>query len=172
VRALEAAQGDDGAWTPAAGDGQATLVATALAAGLLARTDCARPAPLRRAGAWLTARWSPEQVQDGDFGRLAGFACWLANANPEIADAGLQWCGREWERGARTGRLAPLRAAQVLLLADAPTLPGARLGRDELVRSLLAAQRPDGGWPPDAATSPLAATVEALAALRHLTRRR
>jgi len=172
VRSVEAAQRADGAFAADAAGEQAALVTTGVAAGLLARTAFARPAPLRRAGAWLTARWGPERVQDGDFGRLAGYACWLANANPELADAGLQWCGREWERGFRTGRLDPAQAARVLVLADAPTLPGARLAPPELVLSLLARQAPDGGWPAPAGASSVSATAEAVVALRHLTRRR
>jgi hypothetical protein len=173
VRALEEAQDEDGAWgsfaeSPA--DEQPRLVLSGIVAGLLARTDCARPAPLRRAGAWLAARWGPERVQDGDFGRIAGYACWLANANPELADAGLQWCGREWERAFRSGRMDALQAARVLVLADAPTLPGARLGADEIVLSLLAAQGPEGGWPTGAGR--LEATAEAVVALRHLGGRR
>jgi hypothetical protein len=172
VRAVESAQREDGAWAPPGADEQATLVATGLAAGLLARTACARPAPLRRAEAWLTARWGPERVQDGDFGRIAAYACWLANANPALADAGLQWCGREWERGFRSGRLDAGRAARVLVLADAPTLPGARLGAPEVTLSLLARQAPDGGWPAPGAEGRLAATAEAVVALRHLAGRR
>jgi hypothetical protein len=167
VRALEAAQREDGAWRGDEADEQATLVMTGLVAGLLARTAFARPAPLRRAGEWLTPRWGPERVQDGDFGRLAAYACWLANANPELADAGLQWCGREWERAFRTGRLDAAQAARVLVVADAPTLPGARLGPDEVLLSLLAAQAPDGGW---GAGDRVAATAEAVVALRHLAR--
>jgi hypothetical protein len=167
VRALEAAQREDGSWARDDGDEQAALVTTALAAGLLARTAFARPAPLRRAGDWLTARWGPERVQDGDYGRIAAYACWLANANPELADAGLQWCGREWERAFRSGRLDAAQAARVLVVADAPTLPGARLGPDEVLLSLLAAQAPDGGW---GAGDRMAATAEAVVALRHLAR--
>jgi hypothetical protein len=172
VRAVEAAQRVDGAWAAEAASEQAALVTTGVAAGLLARTAFARPAALRRAGAWLSARWGPERVQDGDFGRLAGYACWLANANPELADAGLQWCGREWERGFRSGRLDPAQAARVLVLADAPTLPGARLAAPELALSLLARQAPDGGWPGPGGASTVAATAEAVVALRHLTRGR
>lgn len=170
VRALEGLQRDDGAWGPEGAGEQAALVATGLAAGLLARTPFARPAPLRRAGAWLTARWAPERVKDGDLGRLVSYACWLANANPELADAGLQWCGREWERAVRAGRLDAAAAARVLVLADAPTLPGARLAPEELLLSLLAAQAPDGGWPTPAGGDRARATAEALVALRHLAR--
>lgn len=167
VRALEAAQREDGSWVADDGDDDVALVTTGLVAGLLARTAFARPAPLRRAAEWLTARWGPERVQDGDYGRIAAWACWLANANPELADAGLQWCGREWERAFRTGRLDAARAARVLVVADAPTLPGARLGPDEVLLSLLAAQAPDGGW---GAGDRVAATAEAVVALRHLAR--
>lgn len=170
VRAVEAAQRADGAFAADGAGDQAELVTTGIAAGLLARTAFARPASLRRAGAWLVARWRPEQVKDGDFGRLAAYTGWLANANPEIADAALQWCGREWERGFRSGRLDAAQAARVLLLADAPTLPGARLAPDEIASSLLATQAGDGGWPAPAGSDRVAATAEALAALRHLAR--
>jgi hypothetical protein len=172
VRAVEAAQRADGALAADDAGEQAALVTTGIAAGLLARTAFARPAPLRRAGAWLAARWGPERVQDGDFGRLAGYACWLANANPELADAGLQWCGREWERAFRTGRLDAAQTARILVLADAPTLPGARLAPSEIVLSLLARQAPGGGWPGAGGAPTLSATAEAVVALRHLTRRR
>ncbi|MEB2344188.1 MAG: hypothetical protein OZ948_05565 [Deltaproteobacteria bacterium] len=170
VRAIEAAQRSDGAFAAGGAGEQAALVTTGIAAGLLARSAFARPAPLRRAGAWLSARWAPERVKDGDFGRLAAYAGWLANANPEIADAALQWCGREWERGFRSGRLGAAQAARVLLLADAPTLPGARLAPGEIAPALLAAQEGDGGWPAAGGGDRVAATAEALAALRHLAR--
>lgn len=170
VRALEGGQRDDGAWSAEGAGEQAELVTTSLAAGLLARSAFARPAPLRRAGTWLAARWAPERVRDGDFGRLLGYACWLANANPELADAGLQWCGREWERAFRGGRLDATAAARVLVFADAPTLPGARLAPEELLRGLLAAQASDGGWPAAAGHDRVRASAEALVALRHLAR--
>jgi len=168
VRELEGRQEAGGAWAASGCEG-ARLVVTGLAAGLLARTAFARTAPLQRAGRWLAERWGPERVQDGDFGRIAAYSCWLANANPALADAGLQWCGREWERGLRSGRLDAARAARVLVLADAPTLPGARVTSSELLLSLLAAQAPDGGWPTSGG-SRVAATAEALVALRHLAR--
>ena len=170
VSALERRQDADGAWSAEGGDENAALVVTGLAAGLLARTSFARTGPLQRAGRWLAARWGPERVQDGDFGRLAAWAGWLANANPAIADAGLQWCGREWERAFRTGRLDAARAARVLVVADAPTLPGARVAPSEIALSLLAAQATDGGWPTAGAGSRVAATADALVALRHLAR--
>jgi hypothetical protein len=173
VRWLEGAQQEDGAWE--AGSHEAgRLVATGLAAGLLARSASARAATLRRAGGYLAARWGPERVQGGDFGLLAGFCCFFANTPHELSDAGLQWCGREWERGFRAGSLDPVQAARVLVLADAPALPAARVGAQELVAALLAAQQPDGGWlaPEVAPERRVEAAVEAAVALRRLAPRR
>ncbi|HEY8492495.1 MAG TPA: hypothetical protein VIN04_01305 [Myxococcota bacterium] len=172
VRALEAAQRGDGAFATPEADEQGALVATGVAAGLLARTAFARPGPLARAGAFLTERWGPERVQDGDFGRLAGYTAWLAHADVELSDAGLQWCGREWERGVRTGRLRAAHAARVLVLADAPTLPGARLAGRALVGPLLDTQGPEGGWPGPGGAPSVPATAEAVLALRQLAGRR
>jgi hypothetical protein len=169
VRTLEAEQLEDGSWAPEPGAGEeARIAATGLAAGLLARTVCARPAPLRRAGDFLAARFRPERVQDGRFGLLSAYACWLANARPDLADAGLQWCGREWERGLRSGRLAPASAARVLVLCDAVTLPGARVAHEDLLRSLLSTQCDDGGW---LAEGPTPDRVDATAAAVRVLRR-
>jgi hypothetical protein len=170
VRWLSAAQGEDGSWLPAPGACErARLVATGLVAGLLARTSCARPAPLRRAGVFLAGRWSPERVQGGDFGLLAAFAGFFANTAHELSDAALQWCGRELERGFRAGTLDALRVARVLALCDAAALPGAQLAPSEIVSALLDAQRPEGGWGWGAAADAgLEATLEAAAALCRL----
>lgn len=172
---LAAAQEADGAWTPpgcACAHGR--IVATGLLAGLLARCAATRPATLRRAGDFLAAHWGPERVQGGDPGAIAGFASFFANVPHELSDAALQWCGRELERGVRTGRIDARSAARVLVLCDAHGLPGARLAPAELVRGLLAAQAGDGGWG-DAGLPPAArvdATVEAATALRRLAGRR
>jgi len=167
-------QEDDGGWTPPPGscsDGR--LVLCGLLSGLLARTAFARPATLRRAGVLLAARWAPEQVRGGDFGMLAAYAGFFANTEHELSDAGLQWCGRELERGLRSGRLDALQVSRVLVLCDASILPGSRLERAALVRALLDAGAADGGWlalgAPGAAR--VEATVQAAVALRRLAPR-
>ncbi len=147
IARLEAAQNEDGSWAPAPDSPDATrLVVTGVVAGLLAKAACARPKPLRLAGRFLAAHWGPERVQSGDYGAIAAFACFFANAGMELADVGLQWCGRELERGYRTGRLTPLQTARVLMLCDAYSLPGARLPIEDVIGSLLAGQAEDGGW--------------------------
>jgi hypothetical protein len=171
---LSAAQRDDGSWARAESDGDdARVVATAQVAGLLAKTPYARPALLRAASSFLAARWGSERVQSGDPVAIAGWAQWFANTDDELSDAGLQWCGRELERGFRSGAIDALAAARVFALCDAQALPGARLGADEVLPSLAAAQAPDGGfgagWDP--IPQRVEATLDALAALARLAPR-
>jgi hypothetical protein len=188
---LAAAQRDDGSWSlggrlegrPTRSEREASEVdalvdepdeaarvaTTAQIAGHLAKTICARPQVLRAAGAFLAAHWGPERVQGGDPRAIAGFAQWYANTDDELSDAALQWCGRELERGFRSGAIDALDTARVFAFCDAQALPGARLSADEVVLSLAAAQAPDGGFGP--ASDPVAARVEAtLAALAALQR--
>lgn len=169
---IESAQHEDGAWTPDR-DVATRIVVTGVVAGLLAKAACARPKPLRLAGQFLAAHWGPERVQSGDYGAIAAFACFFANAGMELADAGLQWCGRELERGYRTGRLTPLQTARVLMLCDAYSLPGARLPVEDVILSLLAGQAADGGWLPAAkdAGCRVSATIEAAVAMQRFGHR-
>ncbi len=177
VALLSAAQRGDGSWSlgGGAGDGDAgdeavRVVTTAHVAGHLAKTPCARPQVLRAAGAFLAAHWSPDRVQGGDPHAIAGLAQWYANTDDELSDAALQWCGRELERGFRTGAIGALASARVFALCDARALPGARLTAGEVVLSLAAEQSPDGGF--GSASEPIGARVEAtldaLAALQRL----
>lgn len=184
VEILAATQRGDGSWSlggePDDGDGGddgddgARVVATAQIAGQLAKTPCARPKVLRAAGAFLAAHWSPDRVQGGDPQAIAGLAQWYANTNDELSDAALQWCGRELERGFRTGAIDALDTARVFALCDAQALPGARLAADEVVLSLAAAQSSDGSFGPAPAPAPVRveATLDALAALQRLAPRK
>ena len=172
---LAAAQREDGSWSRADGDDDdARVVATAHVAGLLAKTPFARPALLRAASGFLAARWGPERVQSGDPIAIAGWAQWFANTDDELSDAGLQWCGRELERGFRSGAIDALAAARVFALCDAQALPGARLDAAEVVLSLAAAQAADGGfgagWDP--IPQRVESTLDALAALARLAPRK
>jgi len=178
VAILSAAQRDDGSWSlgdgPDEGDEAARVVTTAQIAGHLAKTSCARPKVLRAAGAFLAAHWGPELVQGGDPQAIAGLAQWYANTNDELSDAALQWCGRELERGFRSGAIDALATARVFTLCDAQAVPGARLAADEVVLSLMAAQSSDGSFGPAPAPLParVEATLDALAALQRLAPRK
>jgi hypothetical protein len=165
---LADAQGADGGWSAASEP--ARVVVTGLLAGFLAKTSCARPAQLERAGAFLASSWGPERVQSGDFGVLAGYAHFFANRPHELSDAALQWCGRELERGVRSGRLRAWQAGRVLALCDTRSLPGSRLAASEVVGSMLGEQQPDGGWLPSSAdpAARVAVTVDAAGALVRL----
>jgi hypothetical protein len=174
VAAIEGAQHEDGSWGSDPDSAESTrIVVTGVVAGLLAKAACARPKPLRLAGRFLAKHWGPERVQSGDYGSIAAFACFFANAGMELADVGLQWCGRELERGYRTGRLTPLQTARVLMLCDAYSLPGARLPIEDVIGSLLAGQAEDGGWFAMACDreSRVNATIEAAIAMQRFGRR-
>jgi hypothetical protein len=167
---LVRAQRADGSW-PAPGEASeaAALEATGRIAGLLARTACARASTLDAAAEWLAARFAPERVQGFAYGALAAYAATFANVPHEAGDAILQWCGRELERGFRTGAFDAARSARVLLDCDAPSLPGARLAPGEVVAALLLEQAADGGWPaPGAASERVSRSLDALAALARL----
>jgi hypothetical protein len=173
VAALVAAQEADGSWR--AGDEIAeddAIATTARVAALLARTPAAPQKTLDAAAAWLAAHWSPERAQGGDPRLIGGYAGFFANFDHALADAVLQWCGRELERGFRTGALDALAVGRVLAFCDASGLPGARLDPRELVLSLLALQDADGGFALGATPEErVAATLDAMAALRRLTPR-
>ena len=161
----EAAQAEDGSW----GD----LFATGMLGGYLGKTLSVRPRTLEAAGAWLGRAWAPERVKGGDWEAIAAFAHFFANVPHELSDAALQWCGRELERGYRSGAFDALGAARVLCWCDADAMPGARLGVAELRDAVLALQQPDGGWPA-AGGSPgarVARTLDALVALGRWDRR-
>ncbi len=174
VAILSAAQCEDGSWSPQGeANEDARVVATAEIAGYLAKSTCARPHVLRGASAFLAAHWGPERVQGGDPRAIAAFAHWYANTDDALSDAALQWCGRELERGFRTGAIDALDTARVFALCDAQALPGARLDAEEVVLSLAAVQAADGSFGP--APGPVAvrieATLAALAALQRLAPR-
>ena len=85
-----------------------------------------------------------------------------------MADEALQWCGRELERGFRTGSIDAVRTARVFALCDAAALPGARLRADEVAAALLREQDSDGAFGAEPAR--LRATCEAALGLRQLAR--
>ncbi len=169
---LVSAQRDDGGWAAEpAGElpGLEEVAASALVAGLLARAPWTPPRSFAAAARFLAGAWSAERVRAGDLDAITGFACYYAFTPDERSDEALQWCGRELERGFRTGGIDALQLARVLVLCDAVALPGARLAPAELRSALLGAQAPDGGFRPRAPLpARVAATLDAVAALRRL----
>jgi len=167
---LAAAQQPDGSWRLGdEADEAAAIATTAAVAGLLAKTPCVRLTVLDAAAAWLAARWGPERAQGGDVRLIGGYAGFFANFDHELSDPALQWCGRELERGFRSGALDALAVARVFAFCDARGLPGAQLDASEVVLSLLASQGADGGFAPALPeTQRIEATLDALAALGRL----
>jgi hypothetical protein len=166
-------QRDDGSWSDGDPDSEAAaLVTTGTLAGILAKTRWVRPRVLAAAGDFLAERWSAERVQRFDWSALAAHAHFFANADHELADEALQWCGRELERGYRQGRFDAIRIARVFAYCDARALPGARIEGRELAAAIRTAQAEDGGWPApgdDPSVSRVVHSFDALVALGQLS---
>ena len=93
-------------------------------------------------------------MQSGSYPAIAGYLHAFATVPAEVdeADAALQWCGRELERGYRIGAFgAAPRSATCFVRCDAIAVPGTRIQAAEIARALLLEQRPDGGFGPPAA---------------------
>lgn len=170
VNALARSQAEDGGWAERRPLPE-RLFETGMIAGHLAKTPAARPEVLGGAAEFLAVHWSPDRVRGGSWQALAAYAHLFANADHDVADAVLQWCGRELGRGFLTGTFDAVRTARVLVLCDAHGLPGAQLGVRQVAAALLAEQEADGGFPAADAASPggrVEATLDALAALVRL----
>jgi hypothetical protein len=142
-------QEDDGAWRAedprdaALGD---PIYLTGMLAGHLSKLSCGSPGTLARAEAFLSAGFSPERVEADDWRGLMAYAHVCMNGATELADEALQWCGRALEKGFRSGGIDALAAARILLLCDAPSLPGGRLSGAEVLLALLPLQASDGAF--------------------------
>lgn len=168
---LASAQAADGGWCEDRPLGE-RLFETGMIAGHLTKARSARPEVLLGAAGFLAAHWSPDRVRGGAWDAIAAYAHLFANVDHELADAVLQWCGRELGRGFATGAFDAVRTTRVLVHCDAHGLPGARLGPADLVAALLAEQEDDGGFPAPGgeggAGERVGATLDGLAALLHL----
>ncbi len=163
---LNSIQAPDGHW----GDGSEDerIFVTGMLAGHLAKSRFARRSLLEAAGGYLGARWSSERVRSFQWHALAAYAHFFASVSDDLSDEILQWCGRELERGFRSGRFDAVRTVRVLAWCGAPVLPGARIAPGELGGALLAAQADDGGWLEPGRVEPaerVAHTLDALAGL-------
>jgi len=162
-----ARQGADGGWGAPEDSAAARIARTGEAGGLLAKSPFARPAVLRAAERFLAERWSVEALRAGGCAAILAHVHLLAAfpaAESEIADEALQWCGRELERGFRSGAFSAVEVAQVFCRARARALPGARIEAAEVAAAIAAAQQTDGGWPASVAAPQSAGALSAGAA--------
>ncbi len=143
---LRAEQNEDGSWGQPSAPADDRVFATGMLAGFLGRTRFVRPEVLGRAGEFLGAHWSPERVEDGRWSTLDAFAHFFTNVAHDEADAALQWCGRELERGFRSARFDGLMTARVLLDCEASALPGFGVEPVEILLRMLDEQAGDGGF--------------------------
>ena len=169
---LASSQQSDGSWSDReSATEDERIVATGMIAGYLAKTPFIRQSTLSSAADYLAARWSPDRVKGSAWGASAAYFHCFALVRHEQADAILQWCGRELERGFRTGVYDAVRTARVFALCKAHALPGSRLAVAELVARILDEQMDDGGYASPAGSSRRARvfhTLDALAALERL----
>ncbi|MDJ0788843.1 MAG: hypothetical protein QNK05_18695 [Myxococcota bacterium] len=172
ARFLVAAQHDDGSFGAAA-DAQARVWLTAAVGAALSRVPSVRLSVLRAAEGFAMGQWDVEKVQGGgDAARATILATFelLAAMPSELSDEALQWCGRELERGFRTGAFSALEAARVFVRCGADALPGTRLGAADVMPPLLASQLEDGSFG-DAERAPderVHDTLDALVALSRM----
>ena len=169
---LATAQQSDGSWSDrASAPEDERIFATGMIAGYLAKTPFARRSTLASAADYLAARWTPDRVTGSAWGANAAYFHCFALVRHEQADAILQWCGRELERGFRAGVYDAVRTARVFALCRAHALPGSRLAAAELVSRIFDEQMNDGGYasPGDSSRrARVAHTLDALVALERL----
>jgi hypothetical protein len=169
---LTAFQQSDGSWSDREGATEdERIFATGMIAGYLAKTPFVRQSTLASAADYLAIRWSPDRVKGSAWGANAAYFHCFALVRHEQADAILQWCGRELERGFRTGVYDAVRTARVFALCKAHALPGTRLAAAELVAPILDEQMDDGGYASPEGSSRRARvfqTLDALAAMERL----
>jgi hypothetical protein len=170
---LAAAQQSDGAWSDnASASDDERIFATGMLAGYLAKTPFVRQGTLAAAAQFLAAHWDPDRIKGSAWGANAAYFHCFALVRHEEADAILQWCGRELERGLLTDVYDAVRTARIFALCRAHALPGSRLAAGDLVTRMLDEQHEDGGFAPKGDASKrarVAHTLEALVSLERLT---
>jgi hypothetical protein len=169
---LAAVQQRDGSWSDREDAPEdERIFSTGMIAGYLAKTPFVRQSILASAADFLASRWEPERVKGSAWGANAAYFHCFALVRHEQADAILQWCGRELERGFLMGVYDAVRTARVFALCRAHALPGSRLAASELVARILDEQMDDGGYALPGDTSHrarVAQTLDALVALERL----
>jgi hypothetical protein len=166
-------QSRDGSWCDGADAAEdERIFSTGMIAGYLAKTPFVRKSRLDSAADHLASLWEPDRVK-GDAWRVtaAYFHC-FSLVQHDRADAILQWCGRELERGFRTNVYDVVQTARVFTLCKAHALPGSQLARADIVDRLVEVQSRDGSYAPrddSSQNARVAHTLDALVALVRLT---
>ena len=169
---LARVQGRDGAWCDGADVTEdERIISTGMIAGYLAKTPFVRRSTLNSAADHLASLWEPERVKGTAWSATAAYFHCFSLIRHDQADAILQWCGRELERGFLTDVYDVVQTARVFTLCKAHALPGSQLARSDLVERLVEEQGCDGSYVPRDDSSKSARvehTLDALAALVHL----
>jgi hypothetical protein len=169
---LASQQRDDGTWSGGDPASEADdIVCTGMIAGHLAKTHFVRQRTLDSAATHLAKLWDPDRVKGDAWESTAAYFHCFSLVQHEGADAILQWCGRELQRGLVTGIYDAVRTARVFVWCRAHALPGAPLRREELLERLVDEQCDDGGYrlsQGDALDARVSHTLHALVGLVHL----
>ncbi len=169
---LSSQQRDDGSWSGTEPASEANdIFCTGLIAGYLAKTHFVRQRTLDTAADHLAALWDPDRVKGDAWQTTAAYFHCFSLVQHEAADAILQWCGRELQRGLVTGVYDAVRTARVFVWCRAHALPGAPMRREELLERLVGEQCEDGGFrrsEADGSDTRVAHTLDALVGLTHL----
>ncbi len=174
-RRLATEQRPNGSWRGAESPSEVNDVfCTGMIAGFLAKTPFVRQRSLKSAADYLAEIWSPDRVKGDAWEATAAYFHCFSLVPHESADAILQWCGRELQRGLVTGVYDAVRTARVFVWCRAQALPGAPLRREELLERLVNEQCDDGGFR-RSVDEPVQARVEhtldALVGLVHLAQK-
>ncbi len=146
ARRLPALQNADGSFGDPDAPDAARIFPTGMICGLIGRTKVVRPELLQVAGEFMGAQWSPEQVENGNWGAIAGFGCFFSGVPHDLDDEALQWVGRELDRAFLTHRFDAAQTARVLTHCDAAAMPGCSIAPPALLERLLGEQAGDGGF--------------------------
>lgn len=171
---LSSRQREDGTWSDAEPSSEVSdIFCTGMIAGYLAKTRFVRQRTLRSAADRLATLWDPDRVKGDAWESTAAYFHCFSLIRHEAADAILQWCGRELQRGLVTGVYDAVRTTRVFVWCRAHALPGAPIRREELLARLVGEQCEDGGFrrsDVDSLPARVAHTLDALVGLEHLGR--
>lgn len=173
VASLGRTIGADGSWGDPREPLETRIFRTGMLGGFLAKSLMLRPALRSAVDGFLCRTWDAERVKTGAWEPVAAYAHWFSLNDSELADAALQWCGRELERGFRTRRFDAVTVSRVFVLCEALALPGASFSAPELCEAVANEQTEEGGFPlcrRALAGEPVAAALDAMTALVRLGR--
>ena len=166
-------QDRDGSWRESADATEnERIFSTGMIAGYLAKTPFVRKSTLDSAAEHLASHWEADRLTGSIWRVTAAYLHCFSLVRHDQADAILQWCGRELERGFHSDVYDVVQTARVFTLCKAHALPGSQLTRAELVERLIKEQNGDGSYLPRDDSSQqarVAHTLEALVALVRLT---